>query len=167
MNLDLKKIRLNHQLSQVKLAHESGVSLPTIQNIEAGKANPTIEVIEKLLHVFGLQYQVLTPEFDPERAAAFGVPLLSHDSHHQMLVNKNTLKIEARKWLHSLMEQKLSERDKLAVIAFLKAIKDHYPSFYEHEISTSFYDQLIQQHVKDGRVIKLRRIALSNVSQYL
>ncbi len=167
MLFDLKSSRLNFRLSQVKLAQESGVSLPTIQNIEAGKANPTLEVLEKLLKAFGLRFQVFIPPFDLERASAFGVPLLTESSRSDIVINPGALKIETRQWLHYLREKNISEREKTALVAFLKGLKEHYPSFYEDEISTPFFDQIIRQYSRDGRVIKLRRIALAKMSEYL
>jgi transcriptional regulator with XRE-family HTH domain len=167
MLFDLKETRLNYRLSQVKLSHESGVSLPTIQNIEAGKANPTVEVLERLLSSFGLQFQVAIPEFDSERASAFGVPLVAYSSKSVVLVNKDTLRIETRKWHQLLLVKKLPEREVVSVIAFLKGLKEHYYQYYEKEIATPLFDQMIEAHSGDGRVIKLRRIALANMSQYL
>lgn len=167
MFFDLKNFRLSYQLSQVKLAHESGVSLPTIQNIEAGKANPTVEVLEKLLAVFGLRFQILVQPFDAGRAAAFGVPLLVENASEAAVINKGTLKIETRKWLRQILDKGLNEREEVAVVAFLKGLKDHYPAYYQKEIAAPLFDSIIEKFSLDGRVIKLRRIALANMSRYL
>jgi len=48
MLYNLRILRSQSGYSQVRLAQESGVSLPTIQNIEAQKANPTIDILEKI-----------------------------------------------------------------------------------------------------------------------
>jgi len=48
MFVELKQLRHDFKLSQVELAQESGVSLPTIQKIESGRANPTLDVMEKI-----------------------------------------------------------------------------------------------------------------------
>ena len=167
MLFNLKQLRVDSGWSQVKLAHESGVSLPTIQNIEADKANPTIEVLEKLLKALGLEIQIFSSPFNSERASSFGVPLSSSQAKTRINVNKNTLKTETRQWLQNLNEKKLSEREELSVIAFLRGIHDHYPSYYRNEISTPLFDEKIRKYQKDGRVIKLRRIALANMSHYL
>lgn len=167
MIFDLKSIRLNSGLSQVKLAHESGVSLPTIQNIEAGKANPTIDVLEKIFTSLGFELQISAAPFDAERASAFGVPLASLGEHSEFNVGKTALKVEARRWLQNLGDKRLSEREELAIAAFLSGIRDHYPTFYREGISNSAFEEVIRKHRKDGRLIKLRRIALSNMSRYL
>jgi transcriptional regulator with XRE-family HTH domain len=124
MLFDLKNKRNDYRWSQVKLANESGVSLPTIQNIESGKANPTLEVLEKLFTVFGLEIRISSPLFNAERAAAFGVPFSVSYSDHEVMVTKNTLKLEARKWFLHLKEKQVSERDEFALVAFLKGVKD-------------------------------------------
>lgn len=45
----LKKLRLRHQLSQRQLARQSGVANATISQIEAGKLNPTVSMLKKVL----------------------------------------------------------------------------------------------------------------------
>ena len=44
-------------ISQQDLAEMSGVSLPTIKDIERGVANPSLSTISKLLDVLGLEIQ--------------------------------------------------------------------------------------------------------------
>lgn len=167
MLFDLKSIRSNFGLSQVKLAHESGVSLPTIQNIEANKANPTFEVLGKLLAALGLRIQICSTPFDADRATEIGVPLFSEYAKIRKEVNQSVLKQEIRKWLPNLLENRLMERQELAVVAFLKAIQDHYPTFYRKEISNPVFEQKLKKYANDGRMIKLRRVALANISEYL
>jgi transcriptional regulator with XRE-family HTH domain len=52
------------------------VSLPTIQNIEAGRANPELETIQKLLHVLGIETQWTARKVDWDFLSTCGVPLL-------------------------------------------------------------------------------------------
>ena len=42
-------------LTQAEFAAHRGVSLPTLKNIEAGKANPTVETLDAIGSVFGLK----------------------------------------------------------------------------------------------------------------
>lgn len=44
-------------ISQNDLAEMSGVSLATIKNIERGAGNPSLETVEKILAVLGLEIQ--------------------------------------------------------------------------------------------------------------
>ena len=42
-------------LSQQDLAEMSGISLPTVKDIERGLANPSLSTISKLLDVLGME----------------------------------------------------------------------------------------------------------------
>lgn len=42
-------------ISQQDLAEMSGVSLPTVKDIERGLANPSLSIISKLLDVLGME----------------------------------------------------------------------------------------------------------------
>ena len=44
-------------ISQNDLAEMSGVSLATIKNIDRGAGNPSLETVEKILAVLGLEIQ--------------------------------------------------------------------------------------------------------------
>lgn len=45
-------------ISQADAAELAGVSVHTLSNIESGKGNPTVEVLEKVLSVLGLELRV-------------------------------------------------------------------------------------------------------------
>jgi len=154
--------------SQVKLASESNVSLPTIQNIEAGKANPSVDILEKLLGALGLELKLTPIEFDIDKAIALGVPLTSITEKPSLIpITDRTLKYECRKWHHAFENHVLNEREEMALIGFLMAIKDHYPEFYRNEVSCPLFEKKLKENRTLGKVIKLRRIALANVSRYL
>lgn len=54
----LKKRRITLQVNQETLAMLSGVSLRTVKQFESGKGNPTLETIQKLADVLGLEMQL-------------------------------------------------------------------------------------------------------------
>lgn len=54
----LKKRRIRLQVTQETLALLTGVSLRTIKQLEAGRGNPTLETIQKLANVLGLELQL-------------------------------------------------------------------------------------------------------------
>lgn len=54
----LKKRRIRLQVTQETLALLTGVSLRTIKQLEASKGNPTLETIQKLADVLGLELQL-------------------------------------------------------------------------------------------------------------
>ena len=54
----LKKRRIRLQVTQETFALLTGVSLRTIKQLEAGKGNPTLETIQKLADVLGLELRL-------------------------------------------------------------------------------------------------------------
>lgn len=166
MICDLRVLRSQVGYSQVRLAQESGVSLPTIQNIEAKKANPTIDILEKIFLALGLKLTIAVPIFDVDLAIALGVPL-SGEGVNLKKANKLSLAKESRRWIHLFSTNQLNERESEALAAFLMAIHDHYATFYTHALSCPIFDQKIKAGRKNPRHIKLRRMALAQVSRYL
>lgn len=53
----IKSRRAKLRLSQVDLAEMAGVSLATVKDIERGKGNPSIQTVEKILEVLGLEME--------------------------------------------------------------------------------------------------------------
>lgn len=54
----LKKRRIRLQVTQEALALLTDVSLRTIKQLETGKGNPTLETIQKLADVLGLELRL-------------------------------------------------------------------------------------------------------------
>lgn len=54
----LKKRRITLQVNQETLALLSGVGLRTVKQFESGKGNPTLETLQKIADVLGLELQL-------------------------------------------------------------------------------------------------------------
>ena len=54
----LKKRRITLQVNQETLAMLSGVGLRTVKQFESGKGNPTLETLQKLADVLGLELKL-------------------------------------------------------------------------------------------------------------
>jgi len=54
----IKERRKNLKITQPNLAEMAGISLNTLYKIERGKANPTINVLNKLASVLGLELKL-------------------------------------------------------------------------------------------------------------
>jgi y4mF family transcriptional regulator len=50
------------QIKQADLADLAQISVNTLYKIERGQANPTVEVLEKLLHTLGLEIDIKIKE---------------------------------------------------------------------------------------------------------
>lgn len=52
---DIKKRRTRLGISQQDLAEFAGVGIATVKDIERGKGNPSLQTLQKLLEVLGLE----------------------------------------------------------------------------------------------------------------
>lgn len=52
---DIKKRRMRLGISQQDLAEFAGVGIATVKDIERGKGNPSLQTLQKLLEVLGLE----------------------------------------------------------------------------------------------------------------
>ena len=164
----IRKTRRALGLSQTDLAQLSGLSLPSIQNIEAGKANPSWLTLKQLSAPLGLSilWQRERPDWDT--LAALGVPLTQkgstpHRPSGALLVS------QLRLALVDLVEEPKSqetERKSEAITAVLLALKGHYPSFYHEHFGRCEPARELLTKI-NGRTIKLRRQALAILGRYL
>lgn len=153
--------------SQVQLATKAGVSLPTLQNIEAGKANPSWDILQKLFNVLG--YSIRIEENPPNWAvlAYVGVPIAVESSH--VKVTSEVAQAELRVALAYLASSKAMNREEESLFAFAAALQDHYPRIFK-KYSSSQFDQLLEKKLKQmdrGRFIRLRRAALGAIRKEL
>ncbi len=58
----IKKRREVLQITQEDLAELSGVGLRTIKQFESGKGNPTLQTMQKLLDVLGMEIRLTIKE---------------------------------------------------------------------------------------------------------
>ncbi|HPI40033.1 MAG TPA: helix-turn-helix transcriptional regulator [Pseudobdellovibrionaceae bacterium] len=164
---ELKKFRLNHGWTQVELAQKCGVSVATIQNAEAGKANLELGTLKKILKVFNKKILFVNNQFDIEKQkqnwASIGVPLMYEGStfvptQEQLVSCLNSSFIWEK-------QNHLKERELFAMIGFLSALYDHYPSLFTQlnpELN-DWFNQNREKYLKPN----LRRISLSNLGAYL
>jgi transcriptional regulator with XRE-family HTH domain len=54
----IKERRVFLRLNQEDLMEMSGISTKTIQKIEMGKANPSVQTLYKLLDVLGMSFEI-------------------------------------------------------------------------------------------------------------
>lgn len=51
----IKDLRISRELTQEEVSQLSGVTFSTINRLERGLANPTLETIDKILKVYGFE----------------------------------------------------------------------------------------------------------------
>ena len=169
----LKNSRTELGLSQIQLAHLSGISLPTIQNIEANKANPSLETLLSLTESLGLEVKIQPKLADWEFLVYMGLPLTQADSKREMEVDIPRMILAVHTSCAELIHSpngtglKDHERKLEATQAFLLAIQLHFPSFFRKNFEKSPRVQQILPKKLSGRIIKLKRLALSRIAEYL
>ncbi|MDO6353974.1 helix-turn-helix domain-containing protein [Caloramator sp. CAR-1] len=62
----LRNLRLKYNYSTLKLARAAGVAQSYISDIEAGKSNPTIDKLSKILSVYGISLSEFFAEDEPQ-----------------------------------------------------------------------------------------------------
>lgn len=63
--ITIKERREALRVTQETLAELSGVGLRTLKQLESGKGNPTLQTLEKILEVLGMQVCLKVKELTP------------------------------------------------------------------------------------------------------
>lgn len=160
----LKEHRKELRISQSALAQAASISLATLQNIEAGKANPSFKTLETLFNALGLTVEIKAQRLDLSRWISYGLPLLETE-------NDKSFQPTREKFLRDfslikksqLSRASLSDRELKSLVSFFSALNDHYPSLGKKNKSVLEWLQ------KNNSLIspKLRRISLQNMAIYL
>jgi transcriptional regulator with XRE-family HTH domain len=58
----IRKRRLSLQIDQRSLSEIAGIAVHTLSNIEAGKGNPTVEVLDRVLNALGMELRIQIKE---------------------------------------------------------------------------------------------------------
>lgn len=136
-------------LSQVTLAELSEVSLPTIQKIESGQSNPTLDVMLRIGNSLGftLNIEDILEGYDSNKDG---------QNHIQ-----DIMRCFNRRHLNSVRQN-----DEL--FASFLALKIHYPSLFKKlKKRTVIEDELkIRLNDSPGRLIKHARICLETLNHF-
>ena len=130
MNLSrLAHARKARGLSQSEVASRARTSLATIQNIEAGRANPSLETVERIFKILGLRLVIQDAPPAWDRLISLGVPLVANDSV-SIRPDRELLRVELSKLSADSIDTITDTREKSALVSWLKALHDHYPLFW-------------------------------------
>jgi transcriptional regulator with XRE-family HTH domain len=58
----IRKRRLSLRIDQRGLSEIAGISVHTLSNIEAGKGNPTVAILERVLNALGMELRIQIKE---------------------------------------------------------------------------------------------------------
>jgi len=169
MFLKILNKRKSLGLSQVALSARSGVSLPTLQRIESGKANPSLGTLELLASALDLQLSCHDVFVDWDELAAYGLPLQPQEIRHVRKTRENFVMAMCRVCSSFEQDRLVPDfsRKREALIGTLLAVKLHYVDLYKELcVRCSLVEQLLPR-VIEGRHIKLKRLALAQIGTYL
>lgn len=167
----LNKIRLTRQslkMSQVTLAHLSGVSLPTLQRIELGIANPSLSTVLAIYEALGLTLTVEPCAFDFDELAALGAPVQMHQSV-KIQKNKDSLlkAIKSACKYIVVSGKKVTAREREALSSTVFVLRNYYPTVYRELLrELPAAEDFLPKEI-DGRLIKHKRLILSALAGYL
>ncbi|GJL53702.1 MAG: hypothetical protein NPIRA02_08340 [Nitrospirales bacterium] len=156
-------------LSQVEVSARSGVSLPTLQRIESGKANPSLATLELLVSALGLRLSCNDVPIDWDELAAYGLPLQPREMRHVRKTRENFFLAVCRACSSFEQERHLPafSRKKEALIGTLLAVKLHYAGLYIKLCGMCPVVESLLPHTIEGKHIKLKRLALAQIGTYL
>lgn len=157
-------------LTQQSLAQLAQVSLPTVQNIESGRGNPSLDVLTKISRAIGLRLVLEatdgTGEVNWDLLTNLGVPLSDKAAKSKVRPDSQALLLELRKAVVGSVSSP-DDRKVEALCATLLSLKSHWPSIYRSlGPLRSKADQLIARQNPD-RLLKLRPLATSRLQVYL
>jgi len=172
-SVHLRHARQQSGLSQMELARLSGISLPTIQNLESGKGNPALSTLESLFGILGFTFKIEPLFTDWEALAICGAPLLTLKNRKfspsaDLLIHQ--LKLACRDLLAGPaagFEEADFARKKDAIQSVLLALVSHYPKFFTTRLLKNQEVNRIFPKNISGRLIKLKRQAYAVLSTYL
>lgn len=151
-------------LTQFELAQRAGISLPCLQNIEAGHGNPEVSTLNAIFQILGLELKAEPSPIDWDALAACGAPLMSI-SQRSIRATPALLVTQLNLALRGL--SKANEREIEALLALASALQDHFPSFFKKHFKKSHPIHEFTRKGSTGRIIKLRRQAIAKLASYL
>ena len=165
----IRERRTGLGLSQVALSHLSGVSLPTIQNIELGKANPSHSTLEGLCRTLNIEIHFRPVPADLNILIRCGLPLSPSISQ------KKSRNLTERSFADELFKLCLDLRSKEtkdprvveAAQALLLAIRSHYPTWFKANLASAPAVTILIPKRPTGRILKLSRQCLEPLSRLL
>ena len=156
-------------LTQVELSRLAGVSLATLQNVEASRANPSLDVMSRILAPLGLAVEYCPVAADWDLLCTLGLPLAPQrdvDVRATAPLLWHQLRRAALE-LAAATDSAGVHRKADAVGAVLYALKSHFPTFYRQHLQKSTLLSALLPGKLDGRLISLARIATRQLSEYI
>ena len=153
----------------MELGRLAGVSLPTVQNVESGRANPSLSTLESLLDALGLAVCLEDKRADWDLLSALGLPLFSKETKRPRASVELLLSNLRLAALELVRDGDLGDRERKleSFQALLLALETYFPTFYRKRLGKSPIFGSLFPDKPSGRVIKLKRIAGRALAEYM
>lgn len=146
-------------LTQADISQLSKISVAFIQLLESGKGNPSLKTAEALMSCLDLELKIIEREPAWEDLPKVGVAIHPYSQKIEWHGKKSEALI--RRAYRFCRIHEAYERERVALEAYLMALRDHYPlQFREFADMKEFLPD-----VPGPRHIKLRRISLAQLSK--
>ena len=162
----VRQNRHSNGLTQFELAQRAGISLPCLQNIEAGRGNPELSTLNAIFRVLGLELKVEISPVDWDALAACGAPLMT-TTHSSIRATPALLVAQLNRAIRGPSLNAANEREFEALLALVSALQDHFPSFFRKHFKKSHPIHEFASTPRTGRIVKLRRQAIAKLASYL
>ncbi len=162
----LKLQREKLGLTQAQISQLSGVSLPTIQLIEAGRGNPSLRVLEPLLKSVGLKLIPKRKDTEWDVLCYMGLPI---GEPFKRLHGSFTFERFAMAIKHGCLEMLESPEPRRieALTAMIFTIRKHFPKWFSRYLEKSPVVGELMGRKLDGRILKLSRAVLPSLARHL
>lgn len=155
-------------ISQQRLAELSGLSIATIQVIESGRGNPTLEILEKISKVLSLNVEVISKKTNWDLLCNYGLGLTSESKDKTPLQPKKLPQLLTSACLELKNSNGIYDKERylVATEALVLAIKNHYPTFFKTHVDIPIIKYFIPKKIT-GKHIKLYRYSKGVLGTYL
>jgi transcriptional regulator with XRE-family HTH domain len=160
----MRERRQEQGLSQQKLAQKAGVSLATIQNLEAGKGNPELFTVQSIASALSLDLELTSKKIKIEELVELGIPLFSKEGAIPLRQHSDSLVDRLSHLGPSLKDISPQSREGKAIASYFCALQDHYPSIW-NQVGLEVRAWL-SKNLKNISP-KLRRLSLRILSEIL
>jgi transcriptional regulator with XRE-family HTH domain len=162
----IKTQRHKKKLTQMQLAVQAKVSLPTIQNLESGKGNPTLSLLTKVCAPLDLSIEPSSEEPDWGLLVRCGLPLGGSPLDASTKISSTPLTPQRlAEHIHKALKSvRIKKRIQEALASFIWAIQKEYASFYAYSLATPQVEAFLKKHPLKGRIIKLKRMTSERLS---
>ncbi len=161
----IKEARVRAGWTQQNLAQEACISIATLQNIEADRANPAWDTLNSIFAALNLEVKINFNRNELEPFIPLGLPLLSQTARNLKPISHADFERIMKNGVDHLNSIRENSREEKALASFLWAIQDHFPSLWKK--LDQRYKSWLRPKSDSARSIKLRRIALSHLGKIL